>query len=1255
MTICPPSLRLAFAFAGMLSIAPFAHAIAQAPQTDVLRGRVLAADSTPLQNATITAIDTVAKVPKQIRTDAKGAYAITFDNGNGTYIVAVTVLGYGPQRRTVARRSDGTLPAIDFRMTPVAAQLGAVKSVGERPKTVRSDINGDGSTGGTTSYQSLSTGLTGDMTGDLTSVLSTLPGIAVTTSATGGTPTVSAFGIGSDQNGLVLNGMGFGAQVPRDGFRLAVVSSSYDPGRGGFAGVQLSLRMESGNNTTTRSTHATFDTPALQWTSPVADRLGNRYGQQVVSGVVSGPIAIDKAFYSTSYQFSRRASSLTSLSSADPASLIALRVNPDSVSRLLGLLGPIGIPERTAQVPSGRQNVEGRFAARLDFEPNIPPTPPGAFNLNNATFDDYYLEFGATLRNSDGAMIGPTSIPSSGGGLSHHDGWIQLTSAKYLPRNILNETTISLNGGQDRSDPYLALPSARVLVASGLADGGVGISALQVGGSNSPRSNSTTWATELRNQATWNTWDRRHSFALTLDGTFDGYAIRQDAGFGSFFFNSLADFGNGAPASYSRTLTAPHTSGSGFAGAIGLGETYTPTPPGSTAPGVTPPSRPTIQYGVRLEGNHYGFQPTYNPAVDSLFGVHTDHVPGGVRVMPMLGFNWPIFKEFRLDNGIKLGRRGSLSGGVREYRGTLSTRAIDAYTRQTGLPSAIQQLYCVGSATPLPDWRAYEQGESFVPTACADGNASTPLAQTTPPVSLFAPDYRTYDSWRPTMTFSYTINATLRASLNGTYAINRNVPAIYDLNFNPASKFSLVTEGGRPVFISPMSVVPATGAEAWTESRESSRFAHVTESRSDLRSETRTFGASLTYTPFVLNGTSGFTFGSVSYALNDAREQFRGFGGTTDGDPRSVGWSSGAIAKHVFTAALTRFEPKWGTVGIQARVQSGAPFTPIIAGDVNGDGYSNDRAFVFRPGVAPDSMVANAMSQLLQSAPSNARRCLQRQLGTIAGRNSCSGPWSMPMFNLSISPESYRLGFRNRGSVKLLVTNVLSGLDQALHGSSKLHGWGQFAYADPTLLTVRGFDPTSNQFKYTVNPLFGSSTQFRNAFRTPFMLTLDVRLEVGPDRETQFLSALLRPRASEGAALTEQQIKARIARGVNPIDQVLLVKDSLKFTQSQLDSLAAISKHYAASRDSIVTEMARYLIARHGSYDGEDVRRRWHTAGLASYRAYLTEARMVIAMLTPEQRERAKNAGPLAGFLTIEGIKDSDLPFIFRYPLPSLP
>src|SRR5690348_17913161 len=39
-------------------------------------------------------------------------------------------------------------------------------------------------------------------------------------------------------------------------------------------------------------------------------------------------------------------------------------------------------------------------------------------------------------------------------------------------------------------------------------------------------------------------------------------------------------------------------------------------------------------------------------------------------------------------------------------------------------------------------------------------------------------------------------------------------------------------------------------------------------------------------------------------------------------------------------------------------VRSGSLFTPMIAGDVNGDGYLNDRAFVFDPARVADTSVA---------------------------------------------------------------------------------------------------------------------------------------------------------------------------------------------------------------------------------------------------------------------------------------------------------
>ena len=65
---------------------------------------------------------------------------------------------------------------------------------------------------------------------------------------------------------------------------------------------------------------------------------------------------------------------------------------------------------------------------------------------------------------------------------------------------------------------------------------------------------------------------------------------------------------------------------------------------------------------------------------------------------------------------------------------------------------------------------------------------------------------------------------------------------------------------------------------------------------------------------------------------------------------------------------------------------SGLPFTPTIAGDVNGDGYaSNDRAFIFDPARTTDRTLASAMGAMVTGSSSSVRDCLQRAARAIGG------------------------------------------------------------------------------------------------------------------------------------------------------------------------------------------------------------------------------------------------------------------------------
>jgi len=77
------------------------------------------------------------------------------------------------------------------------------------------------------------------------------------------------------------------------------------------------------------------------------------------------------------------------------------------------------------------------------------------------------------------------------------------------------------------------------------------------------------------------------------------------------------------------------------------------------------------------------------------------------------------------------------------------------------------------------------------------------------------------------------------------------------------------------------------------------------------------------------------------------------------------------------------------------RFSSGNPFTTHGVGRRNGDGYNNDRAFIYDPkNASTDPALAAAMQNLLTNAPSSVRDCLTKQLGVVAGKASCEAPWS---------------------------------------------------------------------------------------------------------------------------------------------------------------------------------------------------------------------------------------------------------------------
>src|SRR5262249_50396020 len=157
---------------------------------------------------------------------------------------------------------------------------------------------------------------------------------------------------------------------------------------------------------------------------------------------------------------------------------------------------------------------------------------------------------------------------------------------------------------------------------------------------------------------------------------------------------------------------------------------------------------------------------------------------------------------------------------------------------------------------------------------------------------------------------------------------------------------------------------------------------------------------------------------------------------------------------------------------------------------------------------------------------SSVRDCLEKQLGTLAGQNSCQGPWTTSL-SLRVALVSQALKVvPDRATIALGIANPLTALDALVHGSNNLHGCGAPAATAGTLLFVAGFDPTTQTYKYDVNPRFGASRQASALNLAPMQLTLDVRVDVGPERERQDLFLRLRNgRGGKGNKMSEQQLK----------------------------------------------------------------------------------------------------------------------------------
>lgn len=1133
-----------------------AHAQAGA-RADVISGRVTGPDSQPLPQVVVGVTDVTTKVAAAGRTDAQGRYSVTMEGRSGTYTVQVRVMGMRPEERRVTRTDRPESLVADFRLVLAPQPIAAMRVQARRARPQRESqfpLQDIGSSDNFSQGFPVPPGVT-----DLASILGAIPGLTAIPGQDGQAGGFSALGMGADQNNTTLNGLQVGlADLPRGAVFTRVSTTSSDPSRGGFSGGLAQVFAFPGNNFRGYTATLSLEDPALQATDRPAASLGQEFRNVIANLGVSGPFVEDHAFFNVSMQVSRRTSDLAHLFGLDPLALRQVGLSADSVARFESLAGAAGIPLVAPGAPGSlRTTTALSMLGRFDL------SPAGTKAANLVT--------NLTYSRGEGLGIGTTSPVAAGGRNTSLVLSGVYTWSTYFGQGFLQEFKGSLTGARRETEPYLRMPAGRVRVTSTLADGTSGISTLSLGGSSGMPDENTSGAWEVQSATSWVSNDNKHRLKLAASVRRDHYAFTREANaLGTWTYNSLDDFEAGIPGAFSRSLAARTGRGAAYNAFVSIGDAWRVN------------DALSFQGGLRLEGNRFARLPAYNPALERDFGLRTDRGPNRVHLSPRLGFNYtanlpprnapvPFFNARRI---------WTLRGSIGEYRNQLAPTLLGAAFDATGLPGGWQQLSCFGTAVPVPDWDRLAGDPSASPSACADGTTGSSLVDARSGVFVFDRAYDASRSWRANLSFSRQV-ARVAVSIEGLVSLNLDQPSPFDVNFAGVPRFSLADDG-RPVFVPEGSIDPRSGTVSPRLNRLSDLYGAVSVQRSDLRSSSRQL--TITFNPTRFTPTFGWT---LNYVLLDARGERRGFSFGGAGDPRAIeSGPTGFASRHQVN--LSAFTRVLGSINVRfmQRLSSGMAFTPTVSGDVNGDGVGGDRAFVPPPGAAAtDPSLGAAISALVAGAPSYARACLERQFGRIAGVNSCRGPWTSAT-TIQLSHTQGRLGIPRRMNLTMSLWNPLGGVDQLLNGRN-VRGWGQAGFADATLLYVNGFDAAARRFRYEVNPRFGDARASRTAFRTPFRVSLDARIQLGPDADRQQLAReLAQGRTRKGERMRMEQFRANYTRSpFNPVPQIMQLRDSMHLTTPQLDSINATQRRYQASLDSLWTPTAQWVGSQGDRFD----------------------------------------------------------------------
>ncbi len=832
----------------------------------------------------------------------------------------------------------------------------------------------------------------------------------------------------------VAGGQAGGRIIPLGAIQeLQVLVAPYDVRQSGFTGGVLNAVTRTGTNEWEGSGFAFFRDQALVGDLIVDDVARTPEIQNLYGGfTLGGPIVKDRLHLFTAAEFERRRRPPDGFEVGvdDP---YRTQIAPDSMARFEEILSGYGVDpgaSGTVRLDNTLVNLFGRLDLEIDERNSV----MARFNFasaeddpapNRLPGDAYELSSNGTQLSNRNYSVVAQWLGELGGGVSND----LLVNAQFLrdreyPNSRYPRVEVDITSQQDE---YFLTRTVRAGADFFAQASGLDQDIYQI-------TDALTLGLGSHRVSVGGTFERFDMSRVFLPGLL-----------GTYRFDSLEEFEANRPARYDVNLASTpgdpsvRFSVNQWAGFVQdewrIGEAL------------------NVRFGLRVDLPVIPSSPGFNTELEEDLGIDTSRMPSGHPLFsPRLGFNLGLgpdrSTQIRGGAGLFTGRPAfAWLANAFQFDGSRSRfltceRVIE--NPQGDTPTIIEVAPPFDPGGPSP-------------AACLEGREE--FARETDVIDAFDPDYRFPQDFKISLAIDQRLPLGIIGSVEGVYTKAVNQTFVRELNLaEPLADSEVVDQPGYPdgMGFGQRTTYGLPVPEGFEPRRVSDRFGSVVEITN--RSDNFAYALSGTFRKRFgdrasLSAGYSFTRSSDIQSLV-ALDATSNLGLTPiEGDPSDPLRQPSLFDrphKIVASGSLRILERLGGTeIALLYVGQSGAPYSYVYRGDVNGDGFPGDALaldlsndLVYVPVGLSDFPTGGVSNLLLESLIAQ-EPCLEAARGTMVTRNACRAPWSHQL-DLRLT-QNVRLGSAS-AQVYLDMLNVLNFLSS---------DWGLVERANPVVQILK--------------------------------------------------------------------------------------------------------------------------------------------------------------------------------------------------------